>query len=493
MALLATPSPATAIASARATATTATTTTTATAPTLTQVPSFGTNPGALNMYAYLPTTLAAKPPLVLALHGCTQSANDYYTSSGWPKYADLYGFALVFPEQPSGSGLTSKCFDWGDTANDTRGKGQALSVFQMVQYAEAHYNADPSRIYITGLSAGGGMTADLLAAYPDVFAAGSIDSGPPAQCTTAGITDSACTSTNTNSKTPKQWGDLVRAQAPATSAGPYAGPWPRVQIWNGASDYLVKPVALDESRDQWTNVWGIAQTPSSSATLTGNTTENVYNDPSGKPAVETFSIPGMGHGLAVHPGSALDNCGATGAYFLDYICSTYYSMKFFGLDNQSPTPPSLPAPTGLKVTGTTDTSASLSWTAVPNAASYNVYRAGAKTNTTPLTSTTFTDTGLTPGTAYAYTVAAVDPTGATGTRSAPVTATTTGTSTPPPPLPNCYTTDNVSQNLAGRSYFIYGGDSYAIGSNQDMGKYSSTTISSLQQTSPGYWIVVPHC
>lgn len=456
-----------------------------TSPTLTRVTGFGSNPGGLNMYSYLPTTLTAKPALVLALHGCTQSANDYYADSGWPKYADLYGFAVVFAEQPSGTGLTAKCFDWGDKSNDTRGNGQALSVYQMVQYAESHYNADPARVYITGLSAGGGMTADLLADYPDVFAAGAIDSGPPAQCTTAGITDSNCTSNNTNTKTPKQWGDLIRNSDPG-----YTGPWPRVQVWNGASDYLVKPVALDESRDGWTNVWGISQTPSSTQTLTGNTTEKIYNDTTGKPAVETFSIPNMGHGLAVHPGSALDNCGATGAYFLDYICSSYYSMKFFGLDDQTaPSPSPLPAPTGLAVTGSGTTSISLAWNAVSGAASYNVYRDGTKINASAVTSTSYTDSGLASGTSYSYSVAAVDGSGGVGSRSGAVSGTTTGTG----PLPNCYTTDNVSQNLAGRSYFLYGGDSYAIGSNQDMGKYSSTVISSLQQTSPGYWIVVAHC
>lgn len=470
---------------AAATVSTAATTAAAGSPTLVQVSNFGSNPGALNMYAYLPTSLAAKPAVVLALHGCTQSANDYYSDSGWPKYADLYGFAVVFAEQPNGSGLTAKCFDWGDTSNDARGQGQALSLYQMVQYAEAHYNADPSRVFITGLSAGGGMTADLLADYPDVFAAGAIDSGPPAQCTTAGITDSNCTSNNSNTKTPKQWGDLVRGSDPG-----YTGPWPRVQVWNGAADYLVKPVALEESRDQWTNVWGISQTPSSSATLTGNTTENIYNDSTGKPAVETFSVPNMGHGLAVHPGSGVDNCGATGAYFLDYICSSYYTMKFFGLDGQSQTP-TLPAPTGVTVSGTTASSVSLTWNAVSGAASYNVYRGGAKANSSPITTTSFTDSGLASGTSYSYTVAAVDTSNGVGAQSTPVTATTSGTSGPP--LPNCYTTDNVSQNLAGRSYFIYGGDSYAIGSNQDMGKYSSTVISSLQLKSPGYWIVVPHC
>ena len=142
---------------------------------LTQVTNFGSNPGSLNMYSYLPAGLPSNAPLVVALHGCTQSASDYYTNSGWPKYADLYGFALVFAEQPSTTNPILNCFDWGTPSDDSRGQGEALSIYQMVQYAEAHYGVNPKRIYITGLSAGAGMTADMLADYPDVFAGGSID------------------------------------------------------------------------------------------------------------------------------------------------------------------------------------------------------------------------------------------------------------------------------------------------------------------------------
>ncbi|NJC71000.1 PHB depolymerase family esterase [Planosporangium thailandense] len=310
---------------------------------LTRTTGFGTNPGALNMYSYLPANLPAHAPLVVALHGCTQSANDYYSHSGWPKYADLWGFALVFPEQPSMTSPIMNCFDWGTPSNDTRGNGEALSIYQMVQYAISHYGVDPNRVYVTGLSAGAGMTSDLLADYPDVFAAGSIDSGPPAQCSTSGIMGTSCTTANTNNKTPQQWGDLVRGSYPG-----YHGPWPRVAIWQGTADTMVAPVAMAESRDQWTNVWGIGQTPSSRQSLPGGTTLSIYNDAHGTPAVETYEISGMKHGLAVHPGSGVDQCGAAAQYYLDYICSSYHTAKFFGLDGGSPAPgptPPTPSPT----------------------------------------------------------------------------------------------------------------------------------------------------
>jgi poly(hydroxyalkanoate) depolymerase family esterase len=388
----------------------------AAAASLTQVTNFGSNPGALNMYSYLPANLPSSPPLVLALHGCTQSATDYYGHSGWPKMADQFGFAVVFPEQPSQSSPILNCFDWGTPANDSRGQGEALSIYQMVQYAEAHYNVDPHRIYITGLSAGGGMTADMMADYPEVFAAGSIDSGPAAKCSSSGISNSNCTS-GTTSHTAQQWGDLIRG-----SDSGYSGPWPRVAIWQGSSDTTVNPAELTYSRDGWTNVWGISQTPSSTQSLPGGTTENIYNDASGNPAVETYSVAGMAHGVAVNPGSAASQCGATGTYYLNYICSSYYTAKFFGLDRSGP-----PAPGGLAVTATTNTTASLSWSSVTGAAGYDVYRNGTLVNASPITGTSYTDSGLAAGTTYAYTVAALDSAGTVGAKSAPVNATTTGT------------------------------------------------------------------
>jgi len=91
----------------------------------------------------------------------------------------------------------------------------------------------------------------------------------------------------------------------------------------------------------------------------------------------------------------------------------------------------LPAPTGVAVSGVTDTSVSLQWSGVAGAAGYNVYRGGAKVNANTVTGTSYTDAGLSSGSGYTYTIRAVTAQGATGVESAPVNATTTGN---PPPL-----------------------------------------------------------
>ncbi|MFE1377615.1 PHB depolymerase family esterase [Streptomyces sp. NPDC058740] len=442
---------------------------------LTQVTGFGTNPGNLTMHAYVPDGLATGAPLVVALHGCTQSASDYYAKSGWPKFADRYGFALVLPQTTSANNSNS-CFNWFDSADSTRGQGEALSIRQMVDKAVSLYGSDPRRVYITGLSAGAGMTADMLAAYPDVFAGGSIDSGLPAYCATSVSAAYTCMYSPPN-KTPAQWGDLVRSAAPAGTTA-----WPRVAIWQGTSDTTVAPANATELRDQWTNVWGIGQAPTRTESLSGDTTLSEYADASGKPAVRVYSVSGMAHGLAVDPGSGPEQCGATGTYYLDTICSSYHTARFWGLDGGGggQTPGGLPAPAGLTVGGTTDTSVSLSWTAVTGASSYEVYRGGARVGTT--TSASYTDAGLATATTYAYTVAAVDTAGAVGAVSSPVSATTTGHP------PTCSTANNYQHVAAGRAYQS-GGQTYATGSGQAMGLYNTFVTHTLKQTAPGYYVV----
>ncbi|MGW3230000.1 extracellular catalytic domain type 1 short-chain-length polyhydroxyalkanoate depolymerase [Kitasatospora sp. NPDC001095] len=439
-----------------------------------QVTGFGTNPGNLAMYTYTPAGLPSGAPLVVALHGCVQSATDYYRNSGWTKFADQYGFAVVFPQTGSANNSLS-CFSWFDASKAARGVGEARSVVEMVTKAESLYGSDAHRVFVTGLSAGGGMAADLLADYPDVFAGGAIDSGLPAHCATSQAAASGCQNSD-QGLTPAQWGDKARSAYPG-----YTGPWPRVAIWQGTADTVVRPVNATELRDQWTNVQGIGRQPSSTRSLPGGTTQELYADASGMPAVAVFTISGMGHGLAVHPGAGADQCGATGAYFLDTICSAYHTARFWGLDGGSgPTDPGLPAPSGLTATAGTG-SVALGWQAVSGAASYQVFRNGTQVGSA--SGTAFTDTGLTAGTTYSYTVAAVDASGAAGPRSAAVTATTPGGDTP-----QCFTASNYDQVLAGRATQS-GGLTYALGSGQSMGLWNTFVTHTLKQTGPGYYVL----
>jgi feruloyl esterase len=303
------------------------------AATLNPVTGFGSNPGNLAMYAYLPDGLPTGRPAVVLLHGCTQNAQGYVTNSGWRKYADQWGFALIAAEQRSANN-SSSCFNWFQSGDTGRGAGEALSVRQMVDYAVATYHVDPARVYVSGLSAGGAMSAVMLATYPDVFAGGSVIAGLPYRCATSLSQASTCQYAPPNNS-PAQWGALVRNAYPG-----YSGSRPRVAIWQGQSDTTVVPANGVELRDQFTDVAGVSQTPTGTQTLPAGTTLEVY----GADRVRLYKVAGMGHGTPVDPGSAADQCGTAAAYFLDTICSAYRDALFFGLGTGAPPGPTTPPP-----------------------------------------------------------------------------------------------------------------------------------------------------
>ncbi|SFK67843.1 extracellular catalytic domain type 1 short-chain-length polyhydroxyalkanoate depolymerase [Lysobacter sp. cf310] len=292
---------------------------------LTEVTGFGSNPGNLRMFKFVPPGLPANAPLVVALHGCAQSAASYDAETGWELLAQRWQFALLLPQQQSGNNASS-CFNWFENGDLTRGQGEALSIKQMVDRMRSDHASAADRVYVTGLSAGGAMASAMLATYPDVFAGGAIVAGIPYRCATSQSAAFGCMNPGSD-LTPAQWGDKVRA------ASPHAGPWPIVSIWHGDADYTVRPANQTESLQQWTNVHGIDQTPDVQDTIAGYP-HKVYRDAAGRALVETYTITGMGHGTPVDPGSGESQCGTAGAYLLDVnICSSYYIARFWGLDN----------------------------------------------------------------------------------------------------------------------------------------------------------------
>lgn len=284
------------------------------------VSSFGSNPGGLTMHAYVPDGLPDDAPVVIALHGCTQDAAGYHAGSGWQKYADAWGIALIYPQQAAVNNL-NRCFNWFEPGDQARDRGEPASIMQMLDYAVDNYGVNPSRAYVTGLSAGGAMSAIMLATYPDRFAGGSIIGGIPYKCATQMIGAFSCMNPGQD-RTPQAWGDLVRA------AHPHTGERPKVAIWHGDADYTVAYNNSRESMEQWTNVAGIAGTPSETVNLPAGTTLEKF----GSDEVRRYTVSGMGHGVPVAPGSAEDQCGTGGAYFLDTICSSYHDAIHFGLD-----------------------------------------------------------------------------------------------------------------------------------------------------------------
>lgn len=266
------------------------------AATLTEVTNFGTNPGGMRMHVYVPDNRPANPAIVVAMHGCGGSGPGFYSGSEFAALADRYGYIVIYPTATQQAGF-GNCFDtWSDAAKRRGGGSDPVSIVSMVSYVQRQYGGDPNRVYATGSSSGGMMTNHMLALYPDVFKAGAAFMGVPFNCF-AGAADyppgsSRCTGNGGLDRTPQQWGDAVRQAYPG-----YTGPRPRMQLWHGTSDTLVPYRLLQEEIEQWTNVFGLSQTPTSTDTPQSGWDRRRYADSSGTVQVEAYSIQGAGHSL----------------------------------------------------------------------------------------------------------------------------------------------------------------------------------------------------
>lgn len=288
---------------------------------------FGSNPGNLLMRTYVPQGLPAHAPLVVALHGCLQTALAYDDETGWVALAQKRQFALLLPEQKPVNHFLG-CFRWYSPAHAERNRGEALSIKQMIDKMKADHQIDPQRIYVTGLSAGGAMTAVMLATYPELFAGGAIIAGVPYRCANGPFTASDCMRPPGKNRTPGQWGQWVR------NASPHTGPWPKVSIWQGTKDSVVVSMNAQELVEQWTAVHQIDPTPDGQDTVNGHPHE-VYKDSDGTVRVERYLITHLGHGTPIAPGQGEEHCGTPSDFILDAgICSSFHIAKFWGLIGQ---------------------------------------------------------------------------------------------------------------------------------------------------------------
>jgi poly(hydroxyalkanoate) depolymerase family esterase len=194
--------------------------------------------GSQHYQLYIPSTYQAGTPvpLVVALHGCSQTADQFRLLTRWDALAEAKGFIVVFPQQDS-SANTFKCWNFFQDGHMHRSAGEPARIAAVTSLIENTYNIDPHRVYATGLSAGGAMASILAATHPDYFAAIGIGSG----CEYAAT--AACAGY-------KSADPALAGRQAYKEMGPRARPMPFI-AFQGDADTTVPPANADQLVQQW--------------------------------------------------------------------------------------------------------------------------------------------------------------------------------------------------------------------------------------------------
>lgn len=140
---------------------------------------FGNRAGSRAYRLYVPAGDATEArPVIVMLHGCTQSPDDFATGTRMNRLADEHGFLVVYPEQPAQAN-PSKCWNWFKPQDQVRDAGEPSLIAGIVEQVALRHGVDRDRIFVAGLSAGAAMAVVLGECYPDLFAGVGAHSGLP--------------------------------------------------------------------------------------------------------------------------------------------------------------------------------------------------------------------------------------------------------------------------------------------------------------------------
>lgn len=290
---------------------------------------FGSNPGQLAAYMYVPATSVANRPLVIVMHGCGQDATTFAQLTGWNKLADAHGFAVLYPEQTATNNV-QKCFNWFQPEDVGSKGGEVESIWQMAAAMISRYELDSKRVYATGFSAGGAMTTALLSAYPDRFAAGASVAGIAAGAA-EDIMSALRMMRGQVTRPGEEWASWIEEQHPG-----YRGSWPDLMVVQGLADSVVRPANGLELVKQWTSLHGMdaEKTPADGGSLDEAPQVSVMQFRKNRQhtPVVWYKLRDWPHAYPVDPGELPSQGGQTDNWTKDADWhASYWIARFFKL------------------------------------------------------------------------------------------------------------------------------------------------------------------
>ncbi len=246
------------------------------------------NPAGTRPYKlYVPSRYEGQPvPLIVMLHGCTQSPDDFAAGTRMNAAAEEHTCLVVYPAQTSAANM-SKCWIWFSVGDQQRDRGEPSLIAGITREVMHQYSVDPRRVYVAGLSAGGAAAAIMGDAYPDLYAAIGVHSG--LACGVASDLPSAFAAMR-QGKNGRGHRTAVRVD---TSKGRRVVP---AIVFHGDRDTTVHPSNGDEVAAQSTLAMSLETRVEEGRVIGGHRySRSLHADTSGETPLEQWLIHGAGH------------------------------------------------------------------------------------------------------------------------------------------------------------------------------------------------------
>jgi poly(hydroxyalkanoate) depolymerase family esterase len=261
--------------------------------------SYSNQAGTRSYKLYVPSGyIGQEVPLVVMLHGCTQSPNDIAAGTRMNALAEEQIFLVAYPAQAQGSNM-NKCWNWFKASDQQRDRGEPSLVAGITRRIIDEYNVSDGRVYVAGMSAGGAMAAIMADTYPDLYTAVGIHSGL-APGVAHDMPSAFAAMHQGGPTTPRR--DVLTA----TATGQSSRTVPAI-VFHGDHDKTVHPRNADHLLEHYC----AAKTTGSRDKVGGSTprgtvrqgqvpgghayTRTTYRDAAGRAIVERWTVHGLGH------------------------------------------------------------------------------------------------------------------------------------------------------------------------------------------------------